>query len=120
MRIERDSWRIIEFILRRYPDKKKEYEKYTGISSQPPGEVSKAMNAYIKRIEIEINAVETVYSSLNEEEQKVMRECYWTDSRRNTPYLKMPQNSYRTRQKKRIVHKIIYRVVEELGVIKRC
>ena len=26
--LERDSWRILEIIIRRYPDKKKEYEEY--------------------------------------------------------------------------------------------
>jgi len=28
MKIERDSWHIIEIIIRRYPDKKREYEEY--------------------------------------------------------------------------------------------
>ena len=120
MRIERESWRIIEFILRRYPDKKKEYEEYINDGCQGTGIGSKIVNAYMERSRKEIEAIETVYNSLNKEEQKVMRERYWTDRRRNTPYLKMTQNSYSERQRKRIVHKIIYRVGEELGEIMRC
>ena len=122
MRLERDSWRIVELIIRRYPDKKREYEEYMSeiMSSSSGGEYKgngevnrpqsvtegkalKMTSAYADRIKKEIEAVEFVYNGLREEEQKVMRERYWTDRRRNVPYLKMTQNSYSERQMKRIV-----------------
>lgn len=136
MRLERDSWRIVELIIRRYPDKKREYEEYiseimssssggeykgTGEVNKPQsvteGKALKMTSAYADRIKKEIEAVEFVYNGLREEEQKVMRERYWTDRRRNVPYLRMTQNSYSERQMKRIVYKIICQVGRYLGEI---
>lgn len=136
MRLERDSWRIIEMIIRRYPDKKKEYEEYisdimsssTGDGYQGTEESNKPQSiteakalkmnsAYMDRIKKEIAAVEFVYNGLKDEEKKVMRERYWTDRRRNIPYLKMTQNNYSERQMKRIVYKIICQVGRCLGEI---
>lgn len=136
MRLERDSWRIIELIIRRYPDKKREYEEYiseimssssggeykgTGEINKPQsvteGKALKMTSAYADRLKKEIEAVEFVYNGLREEEQKVMRERYWTDRRRNVPYLKMTQNSYSERQMKRIVYRIICQVGRYLGEI---
>lgn len=135
-RIERESWRIIEMIIRRYPDKKREYDEYisdimgssssdgyqgTGENNKPQSvteaKALKMNSAYADRIKKEIEAVEFVYNGLNEKEKKVMRERYWTDRRRNVPYLKMTQNSYSERQAKRIVFKIIQQVGRYLGEI---
>lgn len=137
MRLERDSWKIIELIIRRYPEKKKEYEEYvsdimgssTGESyqgteeSNKPQSVTEAkalkMNsAYADKIKREIEAVEFVYKNLKDEEKKVMRERYWTDRRHNIPYLKMKTTSYSERQMKRIVYKIICQVGRYIGEIK--
>lgn len=139
MGVERESWRIVEMIIRRYPDKKKEYDEYVSdiISSNPNGsspctydedyskpqsvteaKALKMTSAYADRIKREIEAVEFVYNGLKEDEQKVMRERYWTDRRRNIPYLKMTQNSYSERQMKRIVYKIICQVGRYLGEIR--
>ena len=136
MRLERDSWKIIELIIRRYPDKKREYEEYisdimsstggdsyqgTGESNKPQSiteaKALKMTSAYADRLKKEIEAVEFVYNSLREEEKKVMRERYWTDRRRNIPYLQMQQSSYSERQMKRIVYKIICQVGRYLGEI---
>ena len=136
MRLERDSWKIIELIIRRYPDRKREYEEYisdimsssSGGEYQGTGEINKPQSvteakalkmtsAYADRIKKEIEAVEFVYNGLREEEQKVMRERYWTERRRNIPYLKMTQNSYSERQMKRIVYRIICQVGRYLGEI---
>ena len=136
MRLERDSWKIIELIIRRYPDKKKEYEEYisdimsstTGDGYQGTSESNKPQSiteakalkmtsAHADRIKKEIEAVEFVYNGLPDEEKKVMRERYWTNRRRNVPYLKMTQNSYSERQMKRIVYKIICQVGRYLGEI---
>ena len=132
--IEKESWRIIELIIRRYPDKKREYEEYiSDIMSSSTGEeyhgsssdnkpqsvteakALKMTSAYMDRLKREIYAVETVYSGLKEEEKKVMRERFWTDRKRNIPYLKMKTVSYSEKQMKRIVFKIICQVGRILG-----
>lgn len=138
MRIERESWKIIELIIRRYPDKKKEYEDYMteimcssqsdgtkGVSEEytKPQSVTEAkalkMNsAYMDMIKKQIEAVEFVYSNLRPEEQKVMRTRYWTDRKRNIPYLKMTGCSYSEKQMKRIVYKIIIQVGKYIGELK--
>lgn len=134
--IERESWRIIELIIRRYPDKKREYEEYisdimsstggdgykgTGENNKPQSvteaKALKMTSTYADRIKKEIEAVEFVYNGLNEEEKKVMRERYWTDRRRNIPYLKMRTTSYSERQMRRIVYKIICQVGRYIGEI---
>ena len=135
--IEKESWRIIELIIRRYPDKKREYEEYISdiIMSSGTGDVylgsssdnkpqsvteAKALkmtSAYMDRLKREIYAVETVYGGLKEEEQKVMRERFWTDRRRNIPYRRMKSVSYSERQMRRIVFKIICQVGRFLGEI---
>ena len=134
--IERESWRIIELIIRRYPDKKREYEEYisdimssstsdgykgTGECNKPQSvteaKALKMTSAYADRIKKEIEAVEYVYNGLREEEKKVMRERYWTNRKRNIPYLQMKQSSYSERQMKRIVYKIICQVGRYLGEI---
>jgi hypothetical protein len=136
MRIEKESWRIIELIIRRYPYKKKEYESYisdimsssvgsfrgneTGDRPQSVTE-AKAMkmhSAYYDRIKKQIEAVEFVYNGLNPEEQKIMRKRYWTDRERNIPYTKLKEVSYSERQMKRIVYRIIVQVGKYLGEIK--
>ena len=136
--IERESWKIIELIIRRYPYKKKEYEEYISeimASSQAadvattdsedyskPQSVTEAKalkmtSVYAERLKKQIEAVEFVYNNLKPEEQKVMRIRYWTDRHRNIPYLQMKNVSYSERQMKRIVYKIIVQVGKYLGEI---
>ena len=134
--IEKESWRIIELIIRRYPDKKREYEEYiSDIMSSSAGEeyfgssadnkpqsvteakALKMTSAYMDRLKREIYAVETVYGGLREEEKKVMRERFWTDRKRNVPYLNIKSVSYSERQMRRIVFKIICQVGRFLGEI---
>lgn len=136
--IERESWKIIELIIRRYPYKKKEYEEYISeiMASSPatgagitesedyskPQSVTEAKalkmtSVYAERLKKQIEAVEFVYNNLKTEEQKVMRIRFWTDRRRNIPYLQMKSVSYSERQMKRIVYKIIVQVGKYLGEI---
>lgn len=139
MTLKRDSWKIVELIIMRYPEKKKEYEDYVseimsastatsegylGVmeDNSPPQSVTEAKalkmtSAYFDRIKKEIEAVEFVYSGLRPEEQKVMRVRYWSDRRRKIPYVKMTQCSYSERQMKRIVFKIINQVGRYIGEI---
>lgn len=138
MRIERESWKIIELIIRRYPDKKKEYEEYISeimCSSKTDGyhapsedyskpqsvteaKALKMNSAYMDMIKKQIEAVEFVYNNLRPEEQKVMQTRYWTDRKRNIPYLKMTGCSYSEKQMKRIVYKIIMQVGKYIGELK--
>jgi len=125
--IERDSWRMIEIIIRRYPMKKQQYEEYrsntlnaTHISGGQSITESKALklsSVYADRLAKEIQAVEFVYNGLHREEQNVMRERYWRDNRRNIPYDRITGTNYSTRQMKRIIKKIIGQVGRYLGEI---
>ena len=136
--IERESWKIIELIIRRYPYKKKEYNEYISeiMASSPaagviitdsedyskPQSVTEAKalkmtSVYADRLKKQIEAVEFVYNNLRPEEQKVMRIRFWTDRYRNIPYLQMKSVSYSERQMRRIVYEIILQVGKYLGEI---
>lgn len=137
--LKRDNWRIIETILRRYPERKKEYEEYVsdimaaaGYStnihpeeeSNKPQSVTEAKalkmtNAYAEKSKKEIEAVEFVYLNLTPAEQKIIRVRYWTKNiRKPVPYLQMPECSYSERQMKRIVYKVICQIGRYIGEIK--
>ena len=137
--IEKEAWKIVELIIRRYPDKKKEYEQYiaeimasskrggtmitesedyTKPQSVTEAKALKMNSAYADRLKKQIEAVEFVYNNLRTEEQKVMRLRFWSDRRRNIPYLQMKDTSYSERQMRRIVYKIIVQVGKYLGEIK--
>jgi len=137
MNLNKDSWKITEMIIMRYPENKIAYEEYVNnvINSSGSGEgyhgsnenyveihsvvEAKALKlttgAYISRLTREIKAIEQVYNRLNEEEKKVMRVRYWSERYKKIPYLKMTQCSYSERQMKRIVLKIIRQVGLCLG-----
>lgn len=140
-RINRASWRIIETILLRYPQRKKEYEEYiSDIMASPAGGSSRPLDparerdkaqsvteakalkmtsVYHERIKKEIEAVEFVYNSLRPEEQKVIRIRYWSKGlRAPIPYLKIGGASYSERQMKRIVFKTIEQIGRYIGELK--
>lgn len=139
-RINRASWRIIETILLRYPQRKKEYEEYiseimaspAGGSSRPSDparERDKAQSVteakalrmtsvYFDRIKKEVEAVEFVYNDLRKEEQDVIRVRYWSKGiRKPVPYHRLVSCSYSERQMHRIVQKVIIRVGRYIGEI---
>lgn len=134
--IKKDNWRIIETILLRYPDQKREYEEYVedilagsgsdtsmGSSSSSQGSVveTKALkmtSAYMDRIKKEVEAVEAAYKDLKPEEQDVIRKRYWRKAAsKPTPYMYMDVG-YSERQAKRIVRKTVERIGRRLGEIK--
>lgn len=134
--IEKEAWKIVEMVIRRYPDKKREYEQYmteimtssnNGVQGSSPeyskpqsvteAKALKMTSVYADQLKKQIEAVELVYNNLKPEEQKVMRARFWTDRRRNIPYLQMDDISYSERQMKRIVYKIIFQVGKYLGEI---
>lgn len=136
MKIKRESRRIIELVIMRYPERKKEYEEYisdimtsnknddmaavqeeNGIhNSVTEAKALKLLNPYADKLEKEIRAVETVYNELPPEEQRVMRVRYWKNRRKRTAYNNMGC-SYSERQMQRIILKIITRVGRLLGEI---
>lgn len=134
--IERESWRIVEMIIRRYPDHRRQYAEYmesimtssgntasglpdpdyTKPQSQPEAKALKMTSVYAERIKKEIEAVEYVYHTISKEEQKVMAERFWKDRRRNIPFTEM-DTGYSERQMRRIVYKIIIMVGRYLGEV---
>lgn len=136
--INRKSWRIVEIVLMRYPEKKREYEEYIsdvmsstgGNENLRPDEEDnkpqsvteakalKLSSVYADRAKREIEAVEFVYRNLKQEEQKVIRQRYWNKTRKPVPYEMLPECSYSARQMKRIVRKTILQVGRYIGEIK--
>ena len=139
-RINRASWRIIETILLRYPQRKKEYEEYiSDIMASPAGGSSRPLDparerdkaqsvteakalkmtsVYFERIKKEVEAIEFVYNDLRKEEQDVIRVRYWSRGiRKPVPYHRLVSCSYSQRQMQRIVQKVIIRVGRYIGEI---
>lgn len=135
-RIPRDSWGIIERVIRRYPESKRELEIYEndiifsgpendgqpkgyGVGDPTASKAEKIMSdARIQRLHREIGAVENVYNSMMPEHQKVIRVRFWSDRYRNMPYLWMEQSvSYKEGQIKRISGKFVREVGKKLGEI---
>lgn len=136
--IDRDTWHIIEIIIRRYPVSKKEYgeyidqvmesssnhsagvnlsEDYSKPQSVTEAKALKMTSKRAERLKKQIEAVELVYESLKPEEKKVMEKRFWSDRRRNIPYTKIERVAYSERQMKRIVKRIIQKVGIYLGEI---
>lgn len=136
--VKRDSWAIIERVIRRYPEEKEEYENkiedilgggHTGQDGQPHGNLPgnpteraalELNNPRMLRIKREIDAVETVYNALSQDHQKVIRVRFWSNRYRNMPYLWMERCvSYKEAQMKRITGKFVKNVGIQLGEIER-
>ncbi len=136
--IDHDTWHMIEIIIRKYPAAKKEYEQYIDkvMTSTPapaagvkyseyyskPQSITEAKALKMTSVRAEtlkkqIEAVELVYSNLKPEEQKVMKNRFWSDRRRNIPYTKIEKVAYSERQMRRIIKKVIAQVGVYLGEI---
>ena len=135
-KIPKDSWAIIERVLRRYPEQKREYDntREMAIESTPFNDgqprsnypanrtetaiVNLISNPRMQRMEREIAAVEKAYYGLEYEEQrKVIRLRYWTNPWRNIPYNHLNGVDYSERQMHRIVYRVVKTVGKELGEI---
>ena len=137
--VDRESWKIVELIIRRYPAAKKEYEQYisetvmtspraavvrmaededyTKPQSVTEAKALKMTSTYADRLKNQIEAVELVYDNLRPEEQKIMKARFWTDHNRNIPYTKIRGVNYSEVQMRRIIKKIIIQVGKYLGEI---
>lgn len=136
-KIPKDSWAIIERVIRRYPESKMEYDDTWESSMHPssgknntqlrggntvgnPTEsiALKLHTPRMERLSREIKAVEEVYNKLLPEHQKVIRMRYWSDRDRNMPYLWVKRFiDYEEGQIKRISQKFVRNVGKKLGEI---
>lgn len=105
MRIDADSWNIIQKIIRRYQVNVEEWR------TAPKDTVR------YQRIERETAAVETAMSILTPEEQDVVRERFWSYRDKNKSYEDMFNQPYSPRQMRRICYKMIYHTGKMLGEI---
>lgn len=134
-KIPRDSWAMIQCVIRRFPENKTEYDNAREeiLESTPvqdgqphgnfPGNRLEAaviqLNApRMERMKREIEAVDKAYAKLQEDHRKVIRIRFWSDRYRNMPYVWMQRNvSYSEVQMKRICKAFIYEVGKNLGEI---
>ena len=133
----RDSWAIIERIVRRYPESKREYERaYQDMLATSPESISQDIrvngglpdspteravikmldNPRMQRLYREIQAVEEVYNQFPEEYQKVIQIRFWSDRKRNIPYFQMTNcTNYKEAQLRRISGKFVRNIGKKLG-----
>lgn len=133
----RDSWVIIERIVRRYPESKREYERaYQDMLATSPESISQDIrvngglpdspteravikmldNPRMQRLYREIQAVEEVYNQLPEEYQKVIQIRFWSNRKRNIPYFQMTNcTNYKEAQLRRISGKFVRNIGKKLG-----
>jgi len=133
-RIPSDSWSIVEKVLRRYPEQKREYENMREQileatpycdgqprgnypANRPESTAIKLQSPRMQRLEREITAVERAYGMLREEQKKVIRIRYWSYPWRNVPYLEMREVAYSERQMHRIVFRVVDSIARDLGEI---
>lgn len=135
MKVPRDSWDIIQKIIRRYPEQKEEYEELEqeiregtyhadgqpggGMPGNPTERIALQLHTpRMERIRKEIYAVEKVYTLLPEEHKKVIRVRFWSARYKNMPYLWMERCvSYKEAQIRRICGKFIKEVGIALGEV---
>ena len=131
--IPKDSWSMIQQVIRRYPESKEIYdnkieELIEGSPSQdgqPRGnyptnrreEIVLQMDSpYMQRMKREIEAVESAYNQLIEDYKKIIRIRFWSDRYKNMPYMWMTRcTSYSERQIRRVCKIFVREVGKNLG-----
>ena len=131
--IPKDSWNMIQQVIRRYPENKEKYENKVeeltqgspSQDGQPRGNyptnrmeeiVIKLDTPYMQRMKREIQAVEDAYSRLREDYKKIIRIRFWSDRYKNMPYMWMTRCvSYSERQIRRVCKAFVREVGENLG-----
>lgn len=135
-KVPRESWRIIETVIRRYPENKAAYDNIVeemvhsspehdgqlkGSSLSNPTErvaIKIASDPRLSRMKRELEAVENVYSNMLPEYQKVIKVRFWSYRYQNMSYFNMePCTSYRERQMQKIVGRFVREVGKALGEI---
>lgn len=133
--ISKDSWQIIQRVIRRYPESKEEYEntieekimgspKNDGLpkGNYPTNRLEAVVisleSPHMLRLRREIAAVEEAYNQLDDNYKKVIRIRFWSGRCKNMPYMQMERCiSYSERQMKRICKAFAYEVGKNLGEI---
>lgn len=131
--IPKDSWNMIQQVIRRYPENKEKYENKVeeltqgspSQDGQPRGNyptnrmeeiVIKLDTPYMQRMKREIKAVEDAYNQLREDHKKIIRIRFWSDRYKNMPYMWMTRCvSYSERQMIRVCKAFIREVGKNLG-----
>ena len=117
--IPKDSWNMIQQVIRRYPENKEKYEnKIEELTLGSPSQDGQPKANYpANRIEqIAIKAVEDAYSKLREDYKKIIRIRFWSDRYKNMPYKWMTRCvSYSERQIRRVCKAFVREVGENLG-----
>lgn len=107
-KISKESRRIIETVIFRYPRKKIEYETYLQKGGSRP-------TKWTAEAERQLQAVETAYQALKPEEQAVIASRYWIKGiKKPVPFVRIA-SGYSERQMNRIVAKLVHAVGKELG-----
>lgn len=129
MNINKDSWNIIQRIIRRYPDNKRLFAEYRrevldtsdarDIRRAPTAYKAEAMETvYAERLAREIDAVEQAYQSLKTEEKQIVEARFWRDQNKNTPYEQIIDLGYSPRQMRRIAKRMVILTGKNLGEIR--
>lgn len=97
-KISATSWKIIETIIMRYPERKQEYDeivmsilesspfndgqpKGNGISNITESTVLRLNNNYINRMDIEIKAVENALDKLKPDARNLIEKRFWSEGK---------------------------------------
>lgn len=133
-KITKESWRICETVVMRYPEQKQEYDELRELvlngsaysdgqprsnyrSNQLENAVVKLNSNRMLRIEKETKIVENAYNKLDEEQKKLIRIRYWNGTGKKIPYLKIHNVAMSEVSMKRTVGKFIYHIAKRLGEI---
>lgn len=133
-KIPKDSWRIVETVVMRYPEQKKEYEEmkaqlleatpYNDGQPRSNFHSNPVENAIVQlssnrmlRIDKENKIVEAALARLDEEQQKVIRIRYWNQEGKKIPYLKIKNVAMCERSMKSANFKFLYYIAKKLGEV---
>lgn len=138
MQISRDSWNIIQRVIRRYPETKRRYQDALDVAMFPgvcgdgsdsneadpdytkPVSITEAaalrLNApYVQRLKKEIEAIESAIDNLNPDERVIISTRYWTDRNRNQQYQKMFKLPFSEMTMRRVCRRFIIAVGRKIG-----
>lgn len=140
MRIGKDSWNIIQRVIRRYPESKRKYQDALDAAMYPGASESKGdpyevdpdytkpvsiteaaalrLNSpYVQRLKKEVEAVETAFNNLDSEEQSLIRARYWNERWKNKAFLKIDEVYMSEMTMRRICRRFIVSVGMNIGEV---
>ncbi|MBQ0079353.1 MAG: hypothetical protein KBS66_05645 [Eubacterium sp.] len=133
-KVPRESWRVIEIVIRRYPDNIKTYDSEVksmvvhsvADDGMPKGSgtgdptfraaVKLTESPRLSRINKEIRAVRDSFDMLPEQYKTIIVARYWSNRYHNRPYLEIEHiTGYAEAQMKRVCGAFVRSVGEKLG-----